>query len=465
MGLLSQSPKDSQPVRPLSEIFNFSFFVHFYRVYVPFAIVIGVVCGLSMVLFRMMIDLLTVALSWIPVFLAPLIGGAFSGLFIYVGAREVEGSGISKAIELTHAPSELKTRTALTKMVATSVSIGSGNPVGQEGPAVLIGVAIGNEIAQRAGHTDPSHRRVFMMIGAAACTAAIYKAPLGGTLFAAEAPYKRDARLGFFVPMVLASIVSYLVAGVILGVEPLFDFEASMVFTLALVPQVVLLGVVAGVTATIFAVVLMQTRNFFRMELPDWADPIAGSVFACVVLFFAWWFLDPSLSIAGLGFDVITFVSTHTIPTSVIVALLIGKMFASSFTVAGRVSGGVLASSLFVGAMLGTVFGEIFCPQYITAFAVLGMGAVLAANTNTPVASTVLLLEISQTFDLLIPLVISVCIAYLIAGGTSLYEGQRLSRDDEAPGFYKVLDLDDLGGVPEDLENPLAEQDDIAGKT
>ncbi len=397
-----------------------------------------------MVIFSILTDILISLLSWIPVFVAPLLGGIFSGAMIYFGAREVEGSGISKAIELTHNPSEIHPRTAATKLLATSVSIGSGNPVGQEGPAVLIGAAIGNVIGRKLGYDEPSHLRVFLMMGSAAATAAIYKAPLGGTLFAAEAPYKRDARLGFFVPMVLASITSYLVVGVILGIRPLFDFEASLDFTMSIVPTVILLGLISGGVAIFFAVFLMRTRNFFRLELPDWADPIAGSAFACIVLFVGAMLFDPTLTLAGLGFDVISHIATSQVPIMVLLMLMMGKLFATSFAVAGRVSGGVLSSSIFVGAMLGAVFGEIFAPDYIPAFIVLGMGAVLAANTNTPVASTVLLLEISQTFDLLIPLVICICVAYLVAGGTSLYEGQKLTREDEDPGFVAMVKTDSM---------------------
>ncbi|NWF96557.1 MAG: chloride channel protein, partial [Candidatus Thorarchaeota archaeon] len=77
-----------------------------------------------------------------------------------------------------------------------------------------------------------------------------------------------------------------------------------------------------------------------------------------------------------------------------------------------------------------------FYPSNVPAFMLLGMGAVLAAATNTPVATTILLLEISHSFDLLIPLAICVCVAYLVGAGTSLYEGQRVTRDDEVPGFY-----------------------------
>ncbi|MHA1742016.1 MAG: chloride channel protein, partial [Candidatus Thorarchaeota archaeon] len=185
-------------VRPLREIFHFSHFSHFYRICVPVAILTGIICGLFMVLFHILLDGFTLLFSWLPIYVAPLIGGLFSGLFIYVGAREIEGSGISKAIELTHRPGDIRSRTALTKLLATSVSIGSGNPVGQEGPAVLIGAAIGNFIGRKLGYTRPAQLRVFPLIGSAACTAAISKAPLGGTLFAAEAPYKQDARLGFF---------------------------------------------------------------------------------------------------------------------------------------------------------------------------------------------------------------------------------------------------------------------------
>ncbi|MFX0108458.1 MAG: chloride channel protein [Candidatus Hodarchaeota archaeon] len=432
----------SNYIDPLRKIFHFSHFSKFYRLFVPASLFIGVICGLFMALFQYLIDQTSLLLSGIPLFLAPLIGGAFSGAFIYFGYREIEGSGISKAIELTHDPVDLKPRVAVTKMLATSVSLGSGNPVGREGPAVLIGAAIGNHVGRRLGYTDAPHLRVFIMMGSAACTAGIYKAPLGGALFASEAPYKRDARLGYFVPTVLAAITSYIVFALIRGIEPLLAFQVDFVFTIEFVPLVLLLGVIAGVISIFFSVFLMFTRNVFRINLPDWADPIAGSLFACIILFLLGMVLDPSLSVAGLGYDVIQLVASpgSHVPLYALLLLLVGKLFASSFVVAGRVSGGVLASSIFVGAMLGAIFGEIFVPAYSAAFVVLGMGAVLAATTNTPVATTILILEISHSFDVLIPLTICICVSYLVAGGSSLYEGQKVTRDDETPGFYARLD-------------------------
>ena len=445
--------KKMENVLPLKDLFDIGHFYQFYRLYVPASILVGLVCGLFMVTFQLLIELSAFAFSSLPIFIAPLIGGIFSGALIYIGRNEIQGSGISTAIEMTHNPSGLRNGTTVTKMLATSVSIGSGNPVGREGPAVLIGAGIGNHIGRRLGFEDPSHLRVFYMMGSAASTAGIYKAPLGGALFATEAPYKRDARLGYFVPTVLAAITSFIVfSGVYSlvtqnGSAPLFTFVASYQFVLAEAPLLIFLGVICGLVSILFAVVLMATRNFFTLRLPDWADPIAGSLLACLVIFVASLIAHPNLTIAGMGYEVINFLAENPQPILVLIILLFCKLFASSFVVAGRVSGGVLASSLFVGAMLGSVFGEIFHPGNVAAFMVLGMGAVLAATTNTPVATSVMMLEMSLSFDLVIPLVICITVSYLVSSGTSLYEGQKISRSDEPEDFYAPINVMNVGKV------------------
>ncbi|MFW9959087.1 MAG: chloride channel protein [Candidatus Odinarchaeota archaeon] len=443
-----KSERAVENVLPLKDLFHFSHFSHFYRMYVPASILVGLVCGLFMVAFQLLIDSMIFVMSPLPVFLAPIIGGLFSGLLIYVGRREIQGSGISKAIELTHQPSDLRMGMPITKLVATSVSIGSGCPVGREGPAVLIGAGLGDIIGRKLGFKQDSHIRVFLMMGSAAATAGIYKAPLGGALFATEAPYKRDARLGYFVPTVIAALTSFVTFSGLYpfitgnGATPLFTFQAVFQYTLSVTPLLIIFGIIAGLVSIFFAVSLMATRNFFTVKLPDWADPIFGSLLACIVIFIAWWLVgNPVLTIAGMGYDVINFLATNPQPMVTLVILLFCKLFASSFVVAGRVSGGVLASSLFVGAMLGAIFGELFFPANVPAFIVLGMGAVLAANTNTPVATTIMMLEMSHSFDLVIPLVICISVSYLVSIGTSLYEGQKISRDDEGPEFYASTNI------------------------
>ncbi len=429
-----------EKVIPLGDIFHFSHFGHFYKLYVPIAILIGAISGLAMIAFQVLIIGFTEIFKVLPNFVAPLIGGLFSGILIYFGRTEIQGSGIAKAIEMTHNPGKFKSKTAVTKLVATSVSIGSGNPVGREGPAVLIGASIGNSVGRRLGFSQASHLRVFLMMGSAAATAGIYKAPLGGALFATESPYRRDAALGYFVPIVISAITSYIVYAVVMGIDPILHFTASFDLTMEVLPLLIVFALVAGLLSSFFSLILIATRNFFTLKLPDWIDPVAGSLLACIVIFLTGLFLDPSLTVSGMGYEVINSLANSTVPLTILIILLFGKLFASSFVVAGRVSGGVLASSLFVGAMLGAVFGEVFYPEQVGAFIVLGMGAVLAANTNTPVATTIMMLEMSHSLDLIIPLALCVSIAYLVSGGSSLYEGQKVSRDDEEEGYFRLAE-------------------------
>jgi CIC family chloride channel protein len=230
------------------------------------------------------------------------------------------------------------------------------------------------------------------------------------------------------------------------------------------IPLLIFLGIVSGLVSILFAVSLMATRNFFTVKFPDWIDPIVGSLLACVVIFLIGLVVDPSLTIAGMGYEVINTLASNPQPLLIIVLLLFGKLFASSFVVAGNVSGGVLASSLFVGAMLGSIFGEVFFPQNVPAFIVLGMGAVLAATTNTPVATTIMMLEMSLSFTLVIPLVICVTVSYLVSVGTSLYEGQKISRDDEEPGFFSPTNVFDTGKArfEKDCDTTPVDSDDDA---
>lgn len=444
------SDDEHETVQPLRALFHYDHFSRFYRLYVPASVLVGTVCGLFMVAFQLLIDGFTLAFSHlnIPLYVSPLIGGAFSGLLIYLGRKEIQGSGLSKAIELTHKPSSLRPGTTVTKLLATSVSIGSGNPVGREGPAVLIGAGVGSSIGRRLGFKEESYLRVFLMMGSAAATAGIYKAPLGGALFATEVPYRRDARLGYFVPTVLAALSSFTIFSWLYpllsgnGSGPLFTFTADFKFQLTYIPLLVLFGVIAGLVSTFFAVSFMATRNFFTKKFPDSLDPLFGSFLACIVIFLtALVVVDPNLTIAGMGYEVIEFLAGNPQPLLIVAILLFGKLFASSFVVGGGVSGGVLASSLFVGAMLGSLFGGIFFPDNLPAFIVLGMGALLAATTSTPVATTIMMLEMSLSFDLVIPLAICISISYLVSGGTSLYEGQKVSRDDEDKGFYAPVHI------------------------
>ena len=410
----------------------------FYKLWVPAAIIIGTSSGLLMVVFEYLLNLATATFSILPQYIAPLIGGVVSSLFIYRGYTEIQGSGVSKAIDMIHNPEELHPRTGITKMVSTVFSIGSGCPVGREGPAILMGSAMGVSISKYFNQTKQNRRRVFLMMGAAACTSAIYKAPLGGALFATEVPFKRDSLQLYYIPMIISSIVSYFVFILFYGTEKIFNFEAEMIIEVSLIPIIVLFAILAGILGLIFSIVFMFLRKYFRSHIQDQFDPIIGAIIASLMIFVSMFVSPPELTIAGLGFSSINYIATNSYPIMILLILLITKLIASSSSVAGSISGGVMAPALFVGACFGAIFGQIFAPEYIDAFVVLGMGSILAATTKTPVASTILILELTSTLTMAIPLAITIAIAYLVSGGSTLYESQKLSREDAGLLFYNM---------------------------
>jgi CIC family chloride channel protein len=270
----------------------------------------------------------------------------------------------------------------------------------------------------------------FYAMGSAACTAAIFKAPLGGSMFAAEVPYKRDVA-PVYLPAMVSAIVSYLVFNLFYGFYPPLEIPIGLeLFSLTLIPFVVFLGIVAGLIGVFFSIVFLTSRRILEKYATPVLCPIIGSALTCLIIFFVELLASDELTVAGLGFDVIQFVGTTTVALQLIILLLIAKIFATSLTVGSGVSGGVFAPSLFVGAMLGAIFSHLFSLN-LALMVFLGMTGVLAATTKSPLSATLFIIEMAINPLLIIPIAIVNTFSYLISGGFSLYEGQWINRDTE----------------------------------
>ena len=190
------------------------------RKWFPFAILVGGICGVMMALFTSLIVNLQVWIDFLPsevkffVFY-PLVGGVTS-ILIYLGFKEVRGAGMSHVLAHKNTTTPLKPRILLTKFATSVLTLGVSAPAGREGPAVTLGSTASSVIGDKIGMTKEDEMHA-ITIGAAACTAAVFRAPLGGTLFASEVPYKRDLDETVFLPALVASGISFLVFDAILN--------------------------------------------------------------------------------------------------------------------------------------------------------------------------------------------------------------------------------------------------------
>ncbi len=198
---------------------------------------------------------------WLLV-LIPTIGGLLSGWLVFTFAPEAEGHGTDSVIAAYHyRQGQIRPRVPLIKIVASALTIGSGGSGGREGPIAQIGAGFGSLLGNLL-RLRPAERRVLMAAGMGAGIGAIFRAPLAGTIFAAEVLYSStEFEAEVILPAGLASVVSYCVYGFFSGWEPLFKIPVlTFDNPLRLAPYLVLAIFMAVLAALLYALLLrLQT--------------------------------------------------------------------------------------------------------------------------------------------------------------------------------------------------------------
>jgi len=392
------------------------------------AVVIGVLGGLAAVAFRRLIQLVQM-IAWqqgpysldyiagLPAWwkiLAPAAGGLFVGLIIYVFAREAKGHGVPEVMEaVAMRGGRIRPRVVIAKLFASGICIGSGGSVGREGPIVQIGSALGSALGQWL-KIDRRRLRTLVGCGAAAGIAATFNAPVAGALFAVEIILS-DFGVAQFSPIVISSVGATVVSRHFLG-----DFPAFVVPEYSLVHWTELfayagLGVLAGLAALAFIRCLYRCEDLFdRFKLTPPLKAVIGGALIGVIGIWA-------PQIFGVGYEAITEALHGRIIWQFMLALVALKILAVSITIGSGGSGGIFAPSLFIGAMLGGAVGTVVHLLWPTssagvgAYALVGMGAVVAAGTHAPITAILIIFEMTGDYKIILPLMISCIIGTLLA--------------------------------------------------
>ncbi len=364
------------------------------------------------------------------------LGGLLSGILVYRFAPEAEGHGTDTAVEAFHRREGLiRPRVAPIKMVASGITIGSGGAAGREGPIALITAGLGSLYA-RLAHRTEEERRLLLLAGMAAGLSAIFRSPMGTGVFAIEVLYgKMEFEVGALLYTMLSSAVAYTINGLFVGFRPLFHVPAIPTPVFADYASYAVLGLAAGLVATILPQVFYYVRDLFRaLPVPVWTKPAIGGLGVGLLAL-------RLPQVLGGGYGWIQLAINGSLPLFLLLALIFAKMIAFSLTVSSGGSGGVFAPSLFVGAMLGGSFA-IILHQLPAVFVVVGMAAVFGAAARVPIATMLMVTEMAGGYHLLVPAGMAVMISYLLqvrlssfTRYRSLYQGQVPTRQD-SPAHY-----------------------------
>lgn len=378
------------------------------------------------------------AFSPVLLLLITTVGGLISGFLVYTFAPDAEGHGTDAAIEAYHKKNGIiHPIVPIIKIIASSVTLGSGGSGGREGPIAQIGAGFGSYFATKLKLTK-KERRILLVSGMGAGIGAIFHAPLAGAIFAGEVLYKDvEIESEAFIHTTIASIVAYSVFSSFFGWMPLFE-TPKFHFTnpLELISYTVLAFSV-GLFSIFYVKIFYKTRDIFKkIRIKPHLKPAIGGLLVGLI-----GIAMPDAISTGYGALQKAIDCDFAIKTLLLIAFL--KVFATSFTISSGGSAGVFGPSMVIGGTLGGAIGltmQSISQNLVSnpgAFALVGMVGFFSAAANTPFSTIVMVTEMTGSYHLIIPSIWTAAIGYLVAQKWTIYEKQVKNRRLSSAHYYE----------------------------
>ncbi len=310
--------------------------------------------------------------------LLPALGGIISGWLVYTFCPEAEGHGTDAAINAYHQKGGfVRGRVPIIKTIASAFTLTTGGSGGREGPIAQIGAGFGSFLATKLKLSD-RERRIMLAAGMGAGVGSIFRAPLAGALFAAEVMYRdMEFETEIIIPAGISSVVAYCVYCLFFGWGTLFQ-SPDFVFS-----NPIELGPYTLLAVLVIPFGYLYVRSFYgihdlfaKLRVPRHIKPAIGGLLTGVIGFFL-----PQAMEFGYGF--VQLALENRLPMLLLLAIAVGKIFTTSFSIASGGSGGVFGPSVVIGGCFGGAVGNAFnalMPGVVSepgAFVVVGMAGFL----------------------------------------------------------------------------------------
>jgi CIC family chloride channel protein len=408
------------------------------QVFLALTILIGVLAGLAAVLFTLSIKAVThlffgIAPSHLRLVLVPAVVSLVTGYLLFKYFPEVRGSGVPQTEAAYHLNGGvIPIRVALGKFLTGVLCIGSGHSMGREGPSVQIGAALGSWLGG-CFRLSPARVQSLVPVAAAAALSAAFNTPVAAVLFALE-EIIGDMNASLIGSAVVASVTSVIVERSILGNHPVFHVPAYHLVHPAELLAYAALGVIGGAVSLAFCKGLLYLRAFF-LKLPVrsriFQPAVGGLVIGGMLIFFP--------QILGVGYEYVDQALNGGMLFRMMVVLCLAKLAGTVISYASGNAGGIFAPSLYLGAMAGGAVGVIvhrFAPFPTAdpgAYALVGMGTLFAGIIRAPMTSVIMIFELTQDYQILVPLMIANMLAYMIS-----------RHYQPKPVYHALLEQDDV---------------------
>ncbi len=372
-------------------------------------------------------------LPWHVRVLLPTCGGVLAGLFLVWAKKTPAGNGGDYMEAVAIGDGAIPVRNTLLRSISSLASIASGGSIGREGPMVQLS-ALCASLVGKFSHFPSSRLRLLVACGAAAGITSAYNAPIAGAFFITEIVLG-SLVMESFGPVMVASVVANITMRELPGYRATYEMPYFPEIGGWEVLLFLVLGVLAGILAPQFLRVLeLGKHGFAKLKLPLPVRLGVGGLLVGLI----------SIQVPevwGNGYSLVNSLLHTTWLWQMVLMVLVIKVLATAITVGSGAVGGIFTPTLFVGAAVGYLFGDTaqaLLPMHTSqpfAYAMVGMGAFLAAASYAPLMAILMIFEMTLSYQVVLPLMLSCVVAYVVArsvDGRSMYEiTLKRHRDNE----------------------------------
>ncbi len=387
-------------------------------------LITGLLSGLIIILFRYAIDssqtiLLPISmpddfeslrLDWRIAL--PIGGSILLAILLHFFSKPTYRFGVVHVMErLAYYEGHLPFRNMVLQFIGATIALFSGFSVGREGPGVHLGAA-SSSLLGRYFLLPNNSVRTLIACGVAAAIAASFNTPLTGVIFAMEV-VMMEYTISGFTPVILAAVSATVLTRWVYGAQPAFNVPPLELYSMMELPLVLLMGIGIGALAALFNFSLQWITTHSSQRLVIWQRLLLAGV--CISFCAA---ITPE--IMGIGYDTVNRAMTGSEGVMVLMLIVFMKLIATSISVGLGVPGGLIGPTLMIGATAGGVVGLLISQLNLGVthpglYAMLGMGAMMGACLQAPLAALITLLELTANPYIILPGMLAIVSATLVS--------------------------------------------------
>jgi len=373
------------------------------------------------------------ALPTYAFFLLPFLGGILLGLIFHFVPADKRQVGVVHAMDyVKNNAARLPVFNLVLQFISAAISIIAGHSVGREGPSVHLGASSGSLIA-RLFNQDNVVARILLACGVSAAIAASFNTPIAGVIFALEV-IMLEYTVMSIMPIIISAIIATMISHAVFGNESAFQAPALEIISHAEYIGITLNGIFIGLIAALFIHLLVYTTTVSKPYPIFWRLTLAGTITGLLAV------LAPE--IMSLGYDTINATFQSEFVFSALILILIFKLFATSVGLGLGLPAGLIGPTLVIGALAGSVVGSVIQAIYPDAvssvglYAMIGMGAMMGATLQAPLAALTAIFELTLNPGLILPGLIAIVVASLTSSELfkkpSIFLALIAARESEA---------------------------------